>query len=515
MIGAKIDESPKYVLFSTNTIEKIAANIGVEFNHPQLSLIIANDLTFQLRKQVEIAKRRAKKQRLKRLTSFVDPHTNTPSRSSTIDHVALLNKNLKHQIYLPKITIQPDLLILNKYSISSRLNRPVKIQRSRQLLGKQILSGIVQELPIQDFSSASKMSSSQLSNLTLPLIQELSHDKIVPLLAQTIQSNNLPIEDLALPIVEVLLSKSAQHTSQNIKITKIMQKPEQTNNPKLFYPIISQIIELIEHPALHSTIQTHIIQNHCKFNPGKINISILSLITDVHDLIAVVKTILKKRDNDNYLLKNRSFQNMRFKNHDDKSDSSLLNPAAEIISDELNYFLRNSNAIIDERTKETVERLSYNLAYSFDCHHLTNFWSDSNMSSPKSSAKSNSTFKKPRRYHFKTHFQPRSSEIQTVQKSIFPKYRPLVARKIIIKKPRNFIKTQNKKRKKSSDTDSWFESHPEIMKWPETTEFLSNQIPSFQQIKGENILIVGFMNQKSVSSSFTSNYCDIVKNFSF
>ena len=137
MIGAKIDESPKYVLFSTNTIEKIAANIGVEFNHPQLSLIIANDLTFQLRKQVEIAKRRAKKQRLKRLTSFVDPHTNTPSRSSTIDHVALLNKNLKHQIYLPKITIQPDLLILNKYSISSRLNRPVKIQRSRQLLGNR------------------------------------------------------------------------------------------------------------------------------------------------------------------------------------------------------------------------------------------------------------------------------------------------------------------------------------------------------------------------------------------
>jgi len=508
MIGTKLEESPKYVLFSTKTIETMAAHMGVEFNHPQLSLVIANDLTFQLRKQVEIAKRRAKKQRLKRLTCFVDLNIDATNTSSKIDHDMLLNKNLKNPKYLPKMSIQPDILILNKYSINSRLDRPVKIQRSRQILSKQILSGIIQELPIHDFSSDSDISSSQLSNLTLPLIQELPHDKIVPLLAQTIQTNNLPIEDLALPIVEVLLSKSA-HNPQNVKTTTIMQKLPQINNPKQFHPMISQIIELIEHPALHSTIQTHIIQNHCKFNPGKINLSILALITDVHDLIGVVKTILKKRDNDSYMLKNTGFKNL-----DKNFNSSPLNPAAEIISDELNYFLRNSNAIIDENTKETVERLGYNLAYSFDCQHLTNFWSDSRISSHKNvSTNAVSTFKKPRRYHFKSHFQPESSAVQAVQKSIFPKYRPLVARKIIIKKPRNFIKTQNKKRKKSSDTDSWFESHPEIMKWP---EFSNNRPSSFQQIKGDKVSIVGFMgNQKSVGKSFSSNYCDILKNFSF
>merc|ERR1712223_760377 len=75
-------DAPKYVIFSTKTIETLAAKMNIKFNHPQLSLIIANDLTFQLRKQVEIAKRRARKQRLKRLDSFITPTTTITENSS-------------------------------------------------------------------------------------------------------------------------------------------------------------------------------------------------------------------------------------------------------------------------------------------------------------------------------------------------------------------------------------------------------------------------------------------------
>jgi len=95
------DDSPKYIIFPTQRIEIMARNMGVTFTHAQLSLVIANDLTFQLRKFVEEAKRRARQQRMKKIVSLCGiSAAKIPRESSAPEMVRDFRPSLIPEIYL-------------------------------------------------------------------------------------------------------------------------------------------------------------------------------------------------------------------------------------------------------------------------------------------------------------------------------------------------------------------------------------------------------------------------------